>query len=249
MKSLGKYLAGEVKETRKLLRAVPATLMTFFVLSLVMMNLLANKSIDLGLDWLALDTGIVVSWMAFLTMDILVKSFGPKASTRLTFVAVAVNLIVAIVFMLASSIPGTWGESYCEAGEQVNHALNATFAGSWYILTGSTIAFLVSAGVNNVLNWTVGKAFKKHPDGFVAYATRSYASTMIAQFVDNLVFSLIVSLNLFGWSLLQCFTCALTGAVVELMCEVVFSPIGYAVARKWKKEGIGVENTGANTSC
>ena len=249
MKRLGKYLANEVKETRKLLRAVPATLMTFFVLSLVMMNLLANKSIDLGLDWLALDTGIVVSWMAFLTMDILVKSFGPKASTRLTFVATAVNLIVAIVFMLASSIPGTWGESYCEAGEQINKALDATFAGSWFILAGSTIAFLTSAGVNNVLNWTVGKAFKKNSDGFVAYATRSYVSTMIAQFVDNLVFSLIDRLNLFGWSLLQCFTCAATGAVVELMCEVVFSPIGYTVARKWAKEGIGGENTGASTSC
>lgn len=225
----------EIAETKKLLKTVPAALMTFFVVSLVMMNLLANKSIDLGVDWLALDCGIVVSWVAFLTMDILVKCYGPKASTRLTIVATIINLLVSSIFLAAAAIPGTWGEAF-EGGAVVNTALNNTIGAQWYVLVGSTVAFIISALVNSVLNWLVGKMFKKNPDGFVAYASRSYVSTMVAQFVDNFVFSLIVSLNFFGWSMLQCFTCAITGALVELICEIVFSPIGYKVAKNINKQ-------------
>ncbi|MDY5937614.1 MAG: VUT family protein, partial [Bacilli bacterium] len=67
---------------------------------------------------------------------------------------------------------------------------------------GSTIAFLLSAFVNNFLNYLVGKLFKKHPDGFLAYASRTYISTAIGQFVDNLTFTLIVSHFFFGWTML-----------------------------------------------
>ena len=33
--------------------------------------------------------------------------------------------------------------------------------------------------------------------------------------------------------------CALTGAVLELLMEVVFSPLGYMISRKWKRDGVG----------
>ena len=241
MNKISKWFKRECQETKVLLRNVPGLLMTFFVLSIVMMNLLANKSISLGVDWMALDTGIVVSWIAFLAMDILVKRFGPKASTRLTIIATAINLLVSMLFLAAASIPGMWGESFVENGQTINTALDSTIAGSWYVLLGSTIAFITSAVVNNILNWLIGKSFKKNPDGFLAYATRSYVSTAIAQFVDNFTFALIVSLNFFGWSLLQCFTCALFGAIVEVLFEIVFSPIGYKISKKWQAEGIGQE--------
>ena len=54
-------------EFRTLLRTVPPILVTLMVLSIVGMNLLANKSIDTGLDWLALDCGILFSWLTFLS--------------------------------------------------------------------------------------------------------------------------------------------------------------------------------------
>ena len=41
------------------------------------------------------------------------------------------------------------------------------------------------------------------------------------------------------WSFIQCVTCSLTGAAVELLCEVVFSPIGYKVTSVWKREEVG----------
>ena len=58
---------------------------------------------------------------------------------------------------------------------------------------------------------------------FKSYAFRSYVSTGIGQFCDNLTFALIVSHQFFGWTLVQCVVCAFTGMIVETLCEVIFS--------------------------
>ena len=230
----------EFYELELLLRSIPSTLMALFVMSVVTMNLLANKSINLPVSWLALDCGIIVSWITFLSMDIITKHFGPKAATEASAVAVGINLFVCLFFFLASKIPGMWGEAYVDGSEALlNGALDGTFGGTWYVLFGSTTAFIVSAVVNNFLNAAIGKMMKGNPDGFFAYACRTYISTAAGQFVDNLVFALIVSHFFFGWSLLQCVTCAVTGMFVELLCEVVFSRVGFAICRRWKRDRVG----------
>lgn len=221
-----------------LLRSVPATVVTLLVVSVVSMNLLANKTL-LQLDWIALDGGILISWLSFMCMDMVTKHFGPKAATRLTVLAAMINLLVCLIFFVASSIPSNAGD-YSE--------FDRIFGGTWFILLGSTVAFLCSAIINNFLNWLIGKAFVKNPDGKMAYILRSNISTFIGQFLDNLIFSLIVFSffapifwNGFHWTALQCTTCALTGAVAELIMSVAFSPMGYKITRKWQKNGVGKE--------
>lgn len=232
----------EIYEIKILLRSVPSTILTLFAVSVIAMNLLANKSVNLPVDWLALDCGIIVSWVSFLSMDIITKHFGPKAATQVSIVAVLFNLMVCIIFFIAGSIPGIWGESYVEGSETIiNSALDHTFSGTWYVLLGSTTAFIISAVVNNFLNYLIGKLINKNSDSFLAYAVRTYISTAVCQFADNLVFALIVSHIFFGWSMLQCITCSVTGMIVELICEVIFSPIGFSVCKKWKKDNIGKE--------
>ena len=76
----------------------------------------------------------------------------------------------------------------------------------------------------------------KKDKGFGVFALRSYVSTFIAQFADNMIFALMVSKIFFGWTLLQCFTCALTGAIMELLFEVFFSPMGYRISKKLLKK-------------
>ena len=77
---------------------------------------------------------------------------------------------------------------------------------------------------------------------------RTYISTFVGQFLDNYIFSIIVFVgfapifwNGFCWTVLQCATCALTGAIAELIMEIVFSPIGYRITKKWKSESVGKE--------
>lgn len=224
-----------------LLQSVPPITFTAFILSIFSMNLLANKSIDIPASWLALDCGIVVSWIAFLCMDVLTKHFGPKAATQLSLFAVALNLLFSLILFAASKIPGNWGQFYELGSEIANDALNNTIASSWFVVLGSTVAFIASAVVNNFTNYAIGKAFVQNPDGFGAYACRTYVSTAIGQFVDNLIFALIVSHFFFGWTIVQCLTCAATGMVAELILEIAFSPLGHHVCKRWQKEGVGKE--------
>ncbi len=233
-------IKNEFNEFKLLLESVPTLIVSLFIISVFLMNILANKSINLPVNWLALDCGIIVSWFAFLTMDIITKHFGPKAATQISILAIFINLLFCFIMFIGSIIPGVWGESFVEGSEDIiNTALNNTFGGTWYVLLGSTLAFVVSAIVNNFTNWEIGNIFKKNPDGLFCYIARTYISTAIGQFFDNLVFALTVSLVFFGWTFIQCITCAVTGMIVELLCEVIFSFSGYKICKKWKDKHVG----------
>ena len=225
-----------ISRFRSLTKSVPPLIAALLVLSVVGMNLLANKSIDIGLSWLALDCGILFSWLTFLSMDVLTHCYGPKTATAMSLAALGLNLLMALLFFIAKCIPGVWGESFVEGEEAViNAALDATFGGTWYIILGSSVAFAASAVLNNFLNYGIGKLLKRET-GFGSFILRSYVSTFLAQAADNLIFALLVSRIFFGWTTLQCVTCALTGAVLELLFEVVFSPLGYGVSRRLRQQ-------------
>ena len=235
-RSFGKWLHDEYELTKILLRSIPASVVALFVISVIAMNILANKTL-VQTKYLALDGGILISWLSFLSMDIVVKHFGPKASNRMSIFAVLVNLLVCLIFFIASIIPSD-ADDYS--------AFNTIIGGTWFILLSSTIAFISSALINNGLNFTVGKLFKRNPDGKLAFFTRSYVSTFIAQFCDNLIFAILTFMVFapifwdgFSWTFIQCVTCSLLGALLELVMEVVFSPIGYFVCKNWKKSNVG----------
>ena len=223
---------------RLLLRSIPATVVTLFVVSVICMNLLANKTL-LQLDWIALDGGILISWLSFMCMDLITGHFGPKASNRISILAAAINLLTCLIFFAASAIPSNAGDY---------SAFDGIFGGTWFILAGSTIAFLASAVINNTLNWAIGRSFRKNPNGRLAFALRAYISTFVGQFLDNFIFSLIVFVGFapifwdgFHWTVLQCFTCALTGAAAELIMEIAFSPIAFRIIQSWRAENVGRE--------
>ena len=238
MQTLKTLIQKEIKETAILLRCIPATVVTLFVVSVICMNLLANKTL-LQLDFIALDGGILISWLSFMCMDIITKHFGPKASNRISVLASGINLLTCLIFFVASAIPSN-ADDYS--------AFNSIFGGTWFILLASTVAFLSSAMLNNMLNFVITGAFRKNPNGKLAYAMSTYVSTFIGQFFDNFLFSLIVFVGFapvfwdgFHWTVLQCTMCALTGAVAELIMEIVFSPIGYRITKKWRENAVGKE--------
>ena len=238
MTKLKNYIKREAKEYSLLLKSIPAPVVTLFVVSVVCMNLLANKTL-LQLDYIALDGGILISWLSFMCMDVITKHFGPKASNSISVLAVTINLLTCLIFFVASIIPSNAGDY---------SAFDGIFGGTWFILLGSTVAFLASALINNTLNWLIGKMFKKNPNGKLAYAARTYVSTFIGQFLDNFIFSVIVFVIFapifwdgFHWTVIQCAMCALTGAVAELIMEIIFSPIGYKITKRWQKGSVGKE--------
>lgn len=238
MEKIKIWIEREKKEMEILLRSLPAMVVTLFVVSVICMNLLANKTL-LQFDWIALDGGILISWLSFMCMDITTKHFGPKASNMISILAAGINLLTCLIFFVASVIPSN-ASDYTE--------FNNIFGGTWFILLGSTIAFLSSAVLNNMLNGLIGKRLENHPNDRFVYQMQTYISTFIGQFWDNFIFSVIIFVYFaprfwdgFHWSVLQCTTCALTGAVAELIMEILFSPLGYRIVKKWRENQVGKE--------
>ena len=112
--TLSAWIKKEKEETGILLRCIPSTVVSLFVVSVICMNLLANKTL-IQTDWIALDGGILISWLSFMCMDIITKHFGPKASTKIAILAALINLMTCVIFYIASIIPSdaddyTWEE-------------------------------------------------------------------------------------------------------------------------------------------
>ena len=231
-------LKRELEDLKILLRNVPSLVVSLFFISVIVMNLLANKEL-FSAKYLALDCGFTVSWISFLCMDMICKHFGPKAAAKISIMALLINLGVCLLFKLMSMTPGMWGEFYTYESLEVNQALNSTIGGSWYVVFGSSLAMLKSSICNSIINHLVSKRLTS--DDFRAFAIRSFTSTGIAQFIDNLVFATVVSHVFFGWTWVQVITCSITGAAMELLGEVILSPVGYRASHNWKKDGVGRE--------
>ena len=230
-----RWAKSEIKLFATLVRSVPTLVIVLFSCSVILMNLLSSFTI-VNLPYFALTAGVFVSWIGFLLMDILSKHFGPKAANRISWIALGANLIAVGVFFVISQI-GTIP------------ALDMVLHGQWSVLLASTTAFIASVLVNNFLNYLIGKAFKKNPDGKAAYVCRSYISTFLSQCVDNFLFTSLAFIILplipgalqVHWTWTQVSVCAVTCALVELGMEAIFSPIGYYVTKSWKRKEVGKE--------
>lgn len=239
MNKIKSMIQTQIEDYRVLMRSVPPLVMMFLAISTTLMNLMAQKEL-LNISWLALDCGFLLSWLSFLCMDMLTKRFGAKAAIQLSLTSVMVSLFVSLVLFVTSVVGKNWSAAYnYENNDSINAALNETFGGTWYVIAGSMIAFAVAAIVNAVVNESIGKMTKKN--NFRSFALRSYVSTAIGQFVDNFVFATVVSKVFFGWTWQQVFFCSIAGAVAELISEVIFSPVGFKVCRKWEKHNVGHE--------
>lgn len=238
MNKLCEYLHHETEDTRMLMRSVPASTMVFFCVSVVLMNILANKEM-LNLGWIALDCGFAVSWMSFLAMDMFTRRFGPKASIKLSVIAILFNFMISGLLYIISLIPGNWGQYYEYGSEIVNEVLDNTIGGTWYVVCGSMIAFAAGSIVNSLINHNLGKIFSGKT--YRTFAIRSFTSTMVGQFVDNIVFATLISHVFFGWTITQVLTCSISMALFELIAEVIFSPLGFTAIQRWESLKIGQE--------
>ena len=228
-------LGRELGMTAALIRSVPISSTVIFILAVIVMNFLSRITL-LSLPWLALNAGILVSWVSFLFMDILTRHYGARAASRLSFVAIAANLLCSLVCVIISRI---WNYP----------ALDMVVGGQWSILLASTLAYIISALTNNYTNVFIGRHLTGDPDGKAAFAARSFISTFVSQIVDNFLFVFLAFLVLplvpgafpVRWTLWQCAGCSVTCALLELLSEMVFSPLGYRIATRWREKGVGEE--------
>lgn len=213
------------------MKKIHPLVLTVLVLSVVSMNLLANKEL-IRTEWVALDCGFILSWIPFLIMDAVCRAHGGRTAAGISLLAIGINLILFAVFKLIMLTPGMWGAYYDTGMTEVNDALNRTIGGSSWIVMGSAVAMAASSLTNSGVNMAVASLLRK--DNYGAFAVRSFVSTAVSQFVDNLVFALLVSVPLFGWNMKQALMCSAVAAGFELCVEIAFSAFGYKLSLQMK---------------
>ena len=217
-----------------LLNNVPALVTTTFVLSTVLMNILAGKII-FSFGNVALTGGFVLSAMPFLCMDCTAKRFGARAAIMLNILSAVGNIFAVVLFAIVAAIP-TPGQDYT--------AFNQVIGGVWFISVSSIIAFVVSGVANSLINSAIGKMFNK--TSAAEFYSRSFVSTFIGQAIDNFLF-LFLTYTVFApvfWFMdpmpvLTCFVTAVIGGFIELLVEVVLGPCGFAIVKSWERDEIG----------
>ena len=95
---------GLMKEITLLLRSIPSPVVASYIVAIIIMNLLANKAVPLPYDYIVLDCGFFLSWMVFMTMDMVTRRFGPRAANLLSVIALLAKSIMGI-FSLDLSKP------------------------------------------------------------------------------------------------------------------------------------------------
>mgnify|MGYP004616756271 CR=1 FL=1 len=235
------------KEWLKTLRSVPSLALALITVATVLMNILANKSI-INLPWLIQDAGILMSWVGFLVGDLLVKAFGSKNAIRVNLTCLGISLFISGLLAIVAIVPGDWSPVFDptinpgDIGENINASVNSVMGNVWYVILGSAVASAVGLVVNGLTQGLLIKKIEaKHGDKYWGFFVASASSTMIGQILDNMVFAALVSVKFFGWTWHQVLVCSLCGAIVELVVELVFSPLTYKISKNWKKNGIGTE--------
>lgn len=238
---MSEYLKKEWNETKVLFRCMPTIPFAFLVVSLIAMNFLANRGGAIGP--IPFDCGIIVSWVVFLASDMLVKRFGAKASIKINLAALILQLVAVGIMALGALIPfATYG-----ATAEESQVFTAIFvAAPWPLFAGAGAA-LIGNIVNAVISKFILLKFKDRTSA-KAYVTASWVSTSFGQFVDNFMFGIFFSM----WQpwFLDCGTfqavlhlipMSALGMVIELLCQVVFSPVGFRIAERWRKNNVGQE--------
>lgn len=233
---MGSKIKSLVNDYKVLLRSVPASVTVIFCVGTVIMNLAAAKIIFNAWN-VAVTGGFLLSFLPFLCMDTVTKRFGAKAAILLNILSAACNVFTVLFMALIAAIPT----------EQPYPEFNYIFGGVWFICLSSTVAFIVSGVINSLVNAAIGKLFKGKTN-IIEFFTRSAISTFIGQALDNFIFIagvyVVFAPIFWGTEPLPILTCcgtAILGGFMELLCEVVFTPLGYRIVKKWEKNNVGEE--------
>lgn len=223
-----------VADYKLLLDNVPALMTLTFVVGTLVMNFSASKVI-FNLGVVAGTGGILLSFLPFLCMDTISKHLGARASIMLNILSSVFNILATIFLAIVAAIPT----------EQDYSAFNSTFGAVWFIVLASNIAFISSGVVNSLLNVSIGKLFKGKTSG-IEFFTRSAISTFAGQVVDNFLFMWLLY-SIFApkfWGLepmpiVTCLGTGVLGGLLELVCELVLTPLGYKIVKRWERDGVG----------
>lgn len=188
-------------------------LAALFCALLLISNIGATKFIDFGP--IKTDGGAFLFPLTYILGDVMTEVYGYRAARRIIFTGFGIGILAGVTFWLIQISPAA-------AGWENQAAFEAILGFVPQIVAASVIAFLFGQLSNSLtLVWIKGRTH-----GSKLWA-RLIGSTIVGEFVDTLVFTLIASLGRLNFS--EFLNYLATGYLYKTLFEVVLLPITYRV--------------------
>lgn len=177
-----------------------------YAASLIVMNVLATKSIDIGL--FTVTTGIFVSPIVFIIQDVITELFGYKKAKDMIILGFIMSVIATLLYQLA-----IWFEPSAVFANQ--EAFSSVLSTTLRI----TIASLTAYTIGSLTNSKIMHRLKSHNDSLFV---RAIGSTIAGQFLDNLVFAFVAFYGVMPLS--NVISMVIGGTLIEVIYEIVLYP-------------------------
>lgn len=193
---------------------------------LLVSNIGAAKFIDFGP--IKTDGGAFLFPLTYILGDVMTEVFGFKAARRIIYTGFVLGALAGLTFWLVQISPAA--ESW-----ENQAAFEAILGFVPQIVAASILAFLLGQLSNS---WTL-LWIKKRTNGSKLWA-RLIGSTVVGQFVDTLVFTVVASLGRLNFS--EFLNYLATGYVYKTVFEVILLPISYRVISRVKRHEESITN-------
>ena len=192
----------------------------FYFSGSLIQNLLAVKMLGTT-TFTVCDSGSLISWLVFASMDIVTETMGKKSAIKYFTIASGLNLFFSIIYMIVMILPGT--------DEVMSESFANVFGTNWRIVFSSITAFWIGNYINAFIMYAM-RVKSKNENSTAGFMARAIVSTIFGQLVDNTLFS-VMAFGPFGipgtyeipW--IAIFQTVAFGTFMETISEAVFSPI------------------------
>ena len=207
-------------------------LSVIYVAVAVTMNIFCMKALSFGTSVIICDGGLLISWLVFLTSNVIVEVWDERTAVFLSTVAAIVSFVLMVIGRLIVFIP-----TLPEYAEQ-KHAFALIFSNGPRTIFASVTAFWVGNLVNAHIIYRIKQALeKRHRDNGVKFFGRAAFSTLVGQFVDNILFMALafapIGLSVYEMSWFDIMTAVLSGTILELVVESCFMPFITMPLTRW----------------
>lgn len=191
----------------------------FFVAALIISGIADTKVISVGV--LSFGGGTFLFPLTYIFGDVLTEVYGFKRARRVIWIGFTASILMALTFILVGIAPPA--EDY-PFQEDFMNILGLTPR----IVLASLSAYIVGEFINSVILAKL-KIVTKGKYLWV----RTIGSTIVGQLLDTTIFMFVAFLGVFPLSLI--FSVIITGYLLKVAVEVLFTPITYWIVNTLKQ--------------
>ena len=184
---------------------------------LLISNLAATKLWNMF--GIAVDGGILCFPISYILGDIIIEFYGKKVAKSVIFSSLLLNILAALVFWAVCVLPPFAGT------EEMQNSIVNVLSFAPRIIIGSLTAYLFSQFSNNFIFEKI-----KKKTGSKLFLVRALGSSIVAHFLDSLVFETIAFLGVLPFN--DFLNQAIFAYLLGLGLELILSPIELLIVAK-----------------